>query len=214
MCSPSTSDQAGNSQVQGQPALGSWSIWLRDSCLKKWHSPLDGKYQQAWVLLSFPPWRFLQNSFFSASHIRKEFKRKEQGDGVFSVSQVTSYPRLIKAFPLPALEVLKEVQTPLPASEVGASQMLAPDQVSLAMVHLQEFCYWFQPHLLHSCWLLLFKNGVVHVGLFLAHISLFPTYFQWMKRLVSASVFFFSYKGRKLNILFWLQRNCKVSGIH
>lgn len=61
------------------------------------------------------------------------------------------------------------------------------------------------------CWLLILKNGTFHIGFFWlfffwAHFSLFPTYFQWMKRLVSASFFFF-HKGWKLNILFWLQRN-------
>lgn len=72
--------------------------------------------------------------------------REKNKEMIFLVSQFTSYPLLIKAFPLPALEVLKEVQTPLQASKIEASQIFAPDKVSLAMVHLQKFCYWFQPH--------------------------------------------------------------------
>lgn len=63
----------------------------------------------AWGLLGFSTLTFSVKWFQSPFHIRKEFKRKEQGDDVFC--QFTSYPLPIKAFPLPALAVLKEVQT-------------------------------------------------------------------------------------------------------
>lgn len=85
--------------------------------------------QRAWVLLSFP-----------MSH-QEGIQEKRTWGWCFLGKPGHLLPPPNKTFPLPALEVLKEVQTPLPASEVGASQALAPDQVSLAMVHLQTSCY-------------------------------------------------------------------------